>query len=201
MKRCIAGAVLMACTGAALFAAGVTSGSVAASTAGAKKFTVYSIAVQKQFVNNQDDRARGKGNNPFGNFASPFVTPPNEELDNGPFIGDEALLTYNLYAGRNLKARVGTAAFVCQYNFNQNGFCDVVFSLNGGTLVAAGVFDFRTPKFDLTVSGGTDSHRGVKGHVLVSVALPTEKRTIVVPSICQCPGLEGQRLDFTIHPA
>ena len=103
--------VLTVCVGTSLFASDVTSGSPNAEPA-PKTFTLYSIVVQKHFVNNQDDRARGKGNNPFGNFAAPFVSPPSEELNNGPFVGDMALLTYDLYTSPKLETKVGTAAFV-----------------------------------------------------------------------------------------
>ncbi len=66
---------------AAFFATDVTAGRAAA-TKGPQTFTLYSVTQVEQFLDHSDDRSRGKGNNPFGNFKdSKTVT---KEAGNGP---------------------------------------------------------------------------------------------------------------------
>jgi hypothetical protein len=133
----------------AVIAAG--GGSARAATA-AHRLTLYSVAEQEQYVNNSDSRILGIGNNPFGNFKD---TTAATSKGNGPFPGDEALFSFNLYSDPSLKTRAGSATFTCQYNFNKNVFCDAAFKLkNGGTLIASGGFNFNTSKFTLAVTGG-----------------------------------------------
>jgi len=136
----------------------------AAQHSAAQTLTLYSVAEQEQYVNNADDRTRADGNNPFGNYKD--VTPVANRSGNGPFPGDEALFSFNLYADSGLKHRAGSAIFTCQYNFNKNAYCDASFRLNNGsTLVAAGSFNFNATKFTLTVTGSYGKLQNKKGFV------------------------------------
>jgi hypothetical protein len=129
-----------------------------------RDFTVYSRAEQEQYINNQDDRTRGKGNNPFGNFRD--TSGSQTKSPNGPFPGDMAVFSFNLYSDAALTRRVGTATFNCQYNFDKNAFCDAIFRLPAGrTLVAEGSFAFTAPKFTLAVTGGYGGPGPAKGTV------------------------------------
>jgi hypothetical protein len=143
---------------AALF----TAGSASAST-GQQKFTIYSVATQEQFMNMSDDRARGKGNTPFGNFKD--TSTPTKESGVGPFPGDIALFSFALYTSADLSKSAGSGVFTCQYNFNQNAFCDVSYQLSGGTLICAGAFNFNAKTFTLTIKGGTGKYRSMKGNI------------------------------------
>jgi hypothetical protein len=144
--------VLTTCTSAAVFAAGVAASS-AAGAMGSQQVILYAVAEQEQYVNNSDSLTRGLGNNAFGNYKD--LQPLVSKNASGPFPGDEALYSFNLYSSAGLKKRVGTATFVCQYNFNKNAFCDASFQMtNGGTLIASGAFNFTASKFALAVTGG-----------------------------------------------
>ena len=114
-----------------------TGGSVprAGASPRSERLVLYSVAEQEQFINNADDRTRGGGNNPFGNNKD--VTPTSNKATNGPFPGDEAIFSFNLYTSSSLRTRAGTAIFTCQYNYDKNAFCDAAFQLsNGATLIA-----------------------------------------------------------------
>ncbi len=155
---------------AALFA-GAARGAVA-TAAVPRELTIYSVATQEQFLNMSDDRARGKGNTPFGSFKD--TTTPTHETGVGPFPGDISLFEFALYSSADLKQNVGSGVFTCQYNFNQNAFCDVTYQLSGGTLLCAGSFNFNAKSFTLVVKGGTGAYRGVKGNI---AALPAVNHT------------------------
>jgi hypothetical protein len=130
---------------------------------GAKRLVIYSVAKQEQYVNNADDRARGQGHNPFGNYkdAAPVIKSPT-----GPFPGDEAIFAFALFADAGLKKKAGSAVFLCYYNFGKNAYCDASFHLaNGATLMASGAFNFDAPKFTLAVTGGYGSFAGRTGVV------------------------------------
>ena len=139
--------------GLALALLGTGAGSRTAFAArSVQRLTLYSVAEQEQFMNNSGGRLAGVGKNPFGNFSD--VTPTSKNAV-GPFPGDEALFSFNLYATTALRPRVGSAVFTCQYNFDKNAFCDASFRLNNGsTLIAEGAFNFNTSKFTLAVTGG-----------------------------------------------
>jgi hypothetical protein len=155
---------------AVVFAAGVASGS-AAPASGPHKLTLYSVAEQEQYINNSDSLARGVGSNPFGNYKD--LAPLATKNANGPFPGDEALFSFNLYSDANLKSRAGSAVFTCQYNFNKNAYCDASFQLvNGGTLVASGAFNFAATSFTLAVTGGYGRYLKTTGSM---VDTPTAK--------------------------
>jgi len=154
---------LTAClVGAASFAASATSSSAEAATS-QQKFTIYSVATQEQFLSMSDDRARGKGNTPFGNFKDTSV--PTKESGVGPYAGDIAMFSFDLYTTAALTTKAGSGVFTCQYNFNQNAFCDVTYQLKGGTLLCAGAFNFNAKSFTLTIKGGTGVYRSKKGDI------------------------------------
>jgi hypothetical protein len=164
---------------AAALVAGVTSGSARAA-ASPQKFTIYSVATEEQFMNMSDDRARGKGNTPFGNFKD--TTTPTKETGTGPFPGDIAMFSFALFKDATLKTNVGSGVFTCQYNFNQNAFCDVTYQLKGGILLCAGAFNFNAKSFTLSVKGGTGVYRSVKGNIAAEPAVGHAQRLDVVLS-------------------
>ena len=147
-----------------LCVAGVASGS--AGSAKSQRIVVYSVATEEQFVNNADDRQRGQGNNPFGNYKD--LTATTKEHGNGPFPGDQALFLFDLYTGSDLKKPAGTAVFTCLYNFKKNAYCAATYSLKGGTLVGAGSLNFSAPKFEIAITGGTGKFRSATGDVEAS---------------------------------
>ena len=123
---------------------------------------MYATAEQEQYVNNSDSLQRGEGNNPFGNYKD--LEPLANKNANGPFPGDEALFSFNLYTGPSLTKRAGTAPFTCQYNFNKNAFCDASFQMaKGGTLIASGSFNFTASKFSLAITGGYGGYVDKRG--------------------------------------
>jgi hypothetical protein len=133
-------------------------------TARPHSYTLYSRAEQEQYIDNQDDRTRGKGNNPFGNYVD--TSGSQIKSPNGPFPGDESVFSFNLYSDSNLTRRAGTATFVCQYNFDKNAFCDAMFRLSTGeTILAEGSFSFTASKFTLAVTGGYGGYDAGKGTV------------------------------------
>jgi hypothetical protein len=170
-------AVLSACFLVTLLAFG--SGARGATTL--QRLNLVSVTSEEQFVNNADDRQRGFGDNPFGNFKAAAAT--TREHNNGPFPGDQALFQFRLYSGADLKRILGTAIFTCTYNFDRQGFCDASWILKGGTLIGTGPVDFGAKSFQLVITGGTGKYRGVSGNV---VSTPTA-------------GYGTVRLAMTIH--
>jgi len=151
-------------------AAALVSASVAsARTTGAKKLTIYSIATQEQFLNHEDDRDRGKGNNPFGNFKD--STTANKEAGVGPFAGDRAVFTFRLYRDPTMRRFLGYATFICQYAFNKNAFCNASYQLDGGQLMGQGAFNFSASTFQLAIVGGTGEYRGLTGNMKAAPAV------------------------------
>ena len=159
---------LAACLGATLTAASAAS----AAKSPATKITVYSIATQEQFLNHEDDRDRGKGNNPFGNFKD--STSATKETGVGPFAGDRAVFTFRLYSDAKLTKQIGYATFICQYAFNKNAFCNASYQLGRGQLMGQGAFNFSASKFQLAIVGGTGQYRGLTGDMR---ALPAVQHT------------------------
>jgi hypothetical protein len=177
VSRVVTALLMLSTVGAALLAAGVASGTAEAATS-QQKFTIYSVATQEAFLSMSDDRARGKGNTPFGNFKD--TTTPTKESGAGPFAGDIAMFSFDLYTGADLKTRAGSGVFTCQYNFNQNAFCDVSYQLKGGTLICAGAFNFNAKSFTLTIKGGTGAYRSKKGDIDALPAVNHAQRLNVV---------------------
>ena len=129
------------------------------------RLILYSVAEQEQYINNADDLSRGLGRNPFGNYTD--QAPLAHMSRAGPFPGDEALYSFNLYTTTSRGTRAGVAVFTCQYNFDRNAFCDVSFQLSdGGTLLASGAFNFAASRFSLAVTGGYGRYVDVRGSVL-----------------------------------
>jgi hypothetical protein len=141
------------------------------------RFTVYQVATVEQFLNHIDDRQRGHGNNPFGNFQAPTAT--TRESNGGPFPGDQALFHFNLYSGSDLKKVVGSADFTCSYNFKKNGFCDAAYTLPDGMLLAAGPLDFKANRFSLAVTGGTGKYRSLGGTLAATPAARLSQRLAI----------------------
>jgi hypothetical protein len=164
MTRLIASSLALALTALLVTVAASASPARVAATH-AKTLTLYATAEQEQYVNNSDSLQRGEGNNPFGNYKD--LEPLANKNANGPFPGDEALFSFNLYTGPSLQKRAGTALFTCQYNFNKNAFCDASFQLaSGGTLIASGAFNFTASKFSLAVTGGYGTYANTRGALL-----------------------------------
>ena len=148
--------------------ASFVSGSAGATANAPQRMFVYSVTTEEQFLNHADDRQRGFGDNPFGNFKAPTAT--TKERNNGPFPGDQALFTFKLYTGADRKTSIGSALFSCTYNFNRHGFCDAAWQLKGGTVVGSGPLDFDAKNFTLLILGGTGKYRGVTGKVVSTPA-------------------------------
>jgi hypothetical protein len=153
---------------------------VASAAAGVAKapqqMTIYSIATQEQFLNHKDDRARGNGNNPFGNFKD--TTTPTAQGGNGPFAGDRAVFTFKLFKSADLRTAIGSATLVCQYSFNKNAFCNAAYVLKGGTLIGGGEFNFNASKFALGIQGGTGEYSGKLGDLALSPAANHAQRLV-----------------------
>ncbi len=159
---------------------------------------LYAVSSNRAFVNNSDDRARGEGNNPFGNYSGASAPQPPSEKLFGPFAGDTGEYAFELYTAPDLKSAAGSAIFICQYNFNANALCDASFQLQGGALVAKGTSNFNATTFSLAILGGTSTYRGTKGHLTVSAV---GRRTLPQPVVRVVPMLEAQRITFTLRAA
>lgn len=162
--------------GAAFCATDATASRAAAK--GPQKFTLYSVTQVEQFLDHSDDRTRGKGNNPFGNFKdSKTVT---KEAGNGPFAGDNAVFSFQLYTSPDRKTSVGSAIFTCTYNFNRHAFCDASYQLDGGLLLGAGAFDFNAGTFSVAITGGTGKYAAASGDILATPAAKHSQRLAFV---------------------
>src|SRR5262249_28613625 len=80
---------------AAIVTALLLTGSAAGAGNAPRVLQLYSVTTAEQFLNHADDRARGYGDNPFGNFKAPTAT--TKERRGGPFPGDQALFKFDLY--------------------------------------------------------------------------------------------------------
>jgi hypothetical protein len=151
--------------GAAVAAA--SAGSAAAAQR-AQLVNLYSVTTQEQFLNHADDRQRGFGNNPFGNYKAPTAT--TREHNAGPFPGDQALYSFRLYTSPSRKAVAGTALYSCTYSFARKGYCDASWKLANGTLVGGGAVDFDSKTYTFVITGGTGRYQNVAGTVSSSPA-------------------------------
>ena len=159
----LAALALTAIVGVALVVVSVTATPAKAAAIVHQSFVLYSVTKEEQFLDHSDDRARGRGNNPFGNFKdSKAVT---KEAGNGPFPGDNAVFSFGLYSSTDLKTNVGSAIFTCTYNFNKHAFCDASYELTGGVLLGAGAFDFNAGTFAIVVTGGTGKYASATGDI------------------------------------
>jgi hypothetical protein len=160
--------------------------------------TFYATLSKKQYINNGGDRARGEGNNPFGNYSGVSLNLPvnADERLHGPYPGDFALYQFSLFASAAHKASIGSAVFVCQYGFNQNSACDASLDVRGGLIIGKGPMNFDDPHFALAVTGGTGAFRAVKGAILGSAAGPATQAPPVKRSV---PMLQALTLNVTTH--
>ena len=132
---------------------------------GNRAVTIYSVATGVQYINTADDRARGHVNNPLDP-ATNKLAPKSSGSGKGPFAGDVAIYALTLYSNPTLKRPAGSAVYTCYFNYDQHALCKAYFKLKGGgTLVASGPIDFKTSKFTIVVTGGTNKYLGVRGEV------------------------------------
>ena len=150
----------------AVFALAVASMFVSgAGASGNRAVTLYSVATGLQYINTEDDRARGRANNPLDK-TTKKLAPKSSDSGNGPFAGDVAIYALNLYRSRALKQRAGSAVYTCYFNYDQHALCKAYFTLAGGdTLVASGPDRLLTSGFTIVVTGGTNKYFGVRGEV------------------------------------
>lgn len=167
--------------GAALCAATLLPGSAAAATP-RRELIVYSVASGVQFINTADDRQRGVNNNPF-NADTNKLAPNVSDKGNGPFPGDVAVYSFDLFANASLKKHSGTASYTCYFNYGKQALCQAYYQLlgGGGTVVASGPVDFDATGFKLVITGGTKGHLAARGQVAAVAAAKN-----------------SQRLDFTL---
>src|SRR5271154_1561470 len=195
-RACFRGFLGMAVIGlgAALACAG--SGWAAPAAARGVLVSFYSVPKLQGFVDNADDRSRGEGNNPFGHLFAGFVAPPVVESKYGPFPGDEGMFTFDVYTNASAKTRVGSAVFICQYNFDKNGFCDAFYDVSGGMLTGAGPVAAGATSFNLAVTGGTSRYRGATGELIASAAPGARPVTAITRPVLM---LTPQDLAFSVR--
>ncbi len=155
-----------------------------------------------QYVDNQDDRGRGEGHNPFGNYSQPFTASHTGENRYGPFGGDEGIVSYDLFSNGALTKKAGTELLVCQFGLGKSASCDASFQLSGGSLSGIGSFGFEDPTFTLSVSGGTSGYRGKTGEV--AVAPSQVARTHETAPVFAKPAsllVNAQKLSFKLLPS
>jgi len=155
--------LLTAVAAGAVLAGGAGSAGAGSTAAAATRMTLYSVATAEQFMNTQDDRQRGVGSNPFGNYKD--ITPTTKPKTNRPYPGDYTLLSFDIFGNDQLKKRVGKATYTCQFAFEQRAICKAVYELGAGTINGVGVVDFTTPRFALIVTGGSGKYFGRRGDV------------------------------------
>jgi hypothetical protein len=157
--------MLAAAAAAAVYVA--TRGPSSALPAGqpASVLVLQASPLQRAFVDNADDRVRGDGDNPFGNYRATLGKAATSEQASGPFPGDEGLFSYRL-AGSS----PGSAVLVCEYGFARLSVCQAEYSLARGTLTASGTFAAGANAFVLSVTGGTGAYAGARGEVRATAA-------------------------------
>jgi hypothetical protein len=157
---------LTACVMATALVASSAASSAPKKAAAVQKIVVYSLPTHEAFVANADDEIRGDVSNPFGTHISRAASGLGAlDEKQGPFPGDEALFSFNVFKTGSLETNLGSAVFTCQYYFNKNAFCDVSFQMNGGTLMGAGAFNFSASTFALAITGGYGTYSGMTGDV------------------------------------
>jgi hypothetical protein len=159
------GALVPLCACAALSSGIAFASATAAPTV--HTFTFYTVATGAQYLNNGDDRGRGIHDNPF-DAATSKLKPKLSERGDGPFPGDVAVFTLNLFANATLQKNIGSGAYTCYYNYAKHALCEAYYELNGrnrtSTLLAAGSVDFdNTARFDMIITGGTQTYRDARG--------------------------------------
>jgi hypothetical protein len=164
---------LTACVIAALVAPAVASSSDRVSKS-PQRLTLYSVATAEQYENYSDDRQRGYGKNPFGNFKDTSST--IKRTKSGPFPGDVEYFQLTVYKDATLKTRVGTANITCQFGVNKQAFCNAQYQLNNGVLVGAGAIDFNTSSFAIAIVGGSGKYQGLRGELDATPAAHRSQR-------------------------
>jgi hypothetical protein len=162
-RRVAAGAAVAVLAAVSVWVAG-------AGAAGTRVVTVYSVATGLQYINTEDDRARGKVNNPL-DAAANKLWPKSLGGGDGPFAGDIAVYAVKLFHNPTLKRPAGTGVYTCYFNYDRHAFCRAYYKLAaGGTLVASGPIDFNRTGFTIVVTGGTTKYLGVRGEARVRAA-------------------------------
>ena len=164
-------AFLVAVVGVVLASVSVAgAGATGTRVATKRVVTVYSVATGLQYINSADDSARGKVNNPFDK-ATNKLAPKGSAGGDGPFAGDIAVYSVDLYGNPTLKQHAGSGVYTCYFNYDQHALCQAYYKLKtGGTLVASGPISFKTSGFTIVITGGTNTYLGVRGQVNVSAA-------------------------------
>jgi hypothetical protein len=153
---------------------GLVCGSASAAR-GPRALTLYSVATGVQFINTADDRARGVNNNPFDSETS-RLRPAVDDRGTGPFPGDVAVYTFDLYANGGLRRSAGTASYTCYFNYGKHALCRAYYELKGGTVVASGPVDFNATGFKLVLTGGTKKYLATRGQVTAVPAARNSQR-------------------------
>jgi hypothetical protein len=128
----------------------------------------YSVATREQFIHNGDDVARGATSNPFDLRSSSTAAALSGRSTAGPSPGDEAVFRFGVYTKADMKRRLGSATFTCQYSFDTTAFCNASYTLPGGTLNGVGTFGFSATELTLAITGGTGKYAGITGQVEAS---------------------------------
>jgi hypothetical protein len=177
-------------------AGGVVGASAERASTANRELTLYSRPTHAQYINVSDDRSRGEGKNPFGNYSGAAAPAPTNERLYGPEAGDLADYAFALFTGRNDRGSAGSAIFVCHYDLNEIGLCDAAFQMPSGTLIGKGAYSFEASQFTLNIIGGTGAYRGVKGAVGVTAL---GRAAQLQPVFRTVPMLQAARLVFTLH--
>jgi hypothetical protein len=122
----------------------------------------YSNVVRETFVNNDDDEARGRVNNPFGARIRKGAA---SKAGGGPFPGDQALFGFDVFSDAKLRTRAGSGVYNCQYSFAKRALCQATIELEGGTISVDGFIDFGASTWTMVVTGGTGKYSGRSGEV------------------------------------
>jgi hypothetical protein len=165
------GVVLVLACGLVAGAASVAgAGTTAGDRASVKVVTMYSVATGLQYINSEDDSARGKVNNPLDSVAKK-LTPKESGGGDGPVAGDIAIYSVDLYADSALKRKTGSGVYTCYFNYDQRALCRAYYKhVSKGTLVASGPVDFKASGFTIVITGGTKTWLGARGEVVVAAA-------------------------------
>jgi hypothetical protein len=190
-------AIVSAAVWAPLTSAATHQSARAASSAGAT--TYYAKLSKKQYINNGGDRARGEGNNPFGNYVGVSLNIPvnADERTGGPYPGDFGEYQFTLYSNAAHTKSAGDAIFICQYGFSQSSICDIVLHLGASTITGKGVVNFEAKQFSLAVTGGTGAFRAAKGGITATAGGQATQAQPVKRSV---PLLQSLTLGVTSHP-
>ena len=162
---------------AVALAATVAGPAALGSAQASRSIVFYAKPTKAQFIDHNDDRARGNFTNPF---ADVLPTPKNaNNAKPGARAGDNALFTLKLYSDAKLTRAVGTAAYSCTVNFGQQAVCDGQFQFGDGTMIAMGPADLKSGDFVIPVTGGTGRYARAHGQ-LSSRSAGTKTNTQII---------------------